>query len=142
MGQSAGGSVATRMARVVAFLLFSLAAADNFMSELEKLKGEAGFDNFDSQKEDIEQDLEEKRVKRFPQFTHFGAVASPYAPAPAPYTPAVVHAPEPYVAPAPAPYAPPPPPPAPYAPPAPAPAPYAPAPACHEPAPYAPPPPV
>merc|ERR1712025_578754 len=102
-------------------------------TELEKLKGSSGFDSFDSKKVDLEQGLEDKRVKRFPQFTHFGAAASPYAPAPAPYTPAVVHAPEPYVAPAPAPYAPPPPPPAPYAPPAPA---------YHEPEPYAPPPPV
>ena len=86
----------------LAILLFSFAAADNFMSELEKLKGNAGFDSFDSQKVDLAQSLDDKRVKRFPQFTHFGAPASPYAPAPAPYTPAV-YAPEPYVAPVPAP---------------------------------------
>ena len=86
----------------LAILLFSLAAADNFMSELEKLKGNAGFDSFDSQKVDLAQSPDDKRVKRFPQFTHFGAPASPYAPAPAPYTPAV-YAPEPYVAPVPAP---------------------------------------
>ena len=102
--------IVTFLHQGLAILLFSLAAADNFMSELEKLKGNAGFDSFDSQKVDLAQSLDDKRVKRFPQFTHFGAPASPYAPAPAPYTPAV-YAPEPYVAPAPAPYAPPPPPP-------------------------------
>ena len=140
--------IVTFLHQGLAILLFSLAAADNFMSELEKLKGNAGFDSFDSQKVDLEQSLDDKRVKRFPQFTHFGSPASPYAPAPAPYTPAV-YAPEPYVAPAPAPapYAPPPPPPpAPYAPPEPVyhePAPYAPPPPVyHEPAPYAPPAPV